>query len=472
MRSKKKRNSKTEMINKARRGATAIRISQLKKKPRAKAVLSPPTDFHNTQWGKLITRLSLFNEGRGPCITKREGKLFRRRFRVPWQIYCELVLKCKEFSLFGSRCNDDTDLCNNNICPITIQLLGVLRMLGRHWICDDVAEATGMGESTVRTAFKSFCENFVDCFYDKYIYRPTGVQLSNVMSIYIRMGLPGCVGSTDCVHVKWDRCPIELNNLCKGKEGYPTLVFSCVVDHTRRILSISPSNFGTRNDKTLVGLDSYIMAIKECLVNTDVSYEVWKSDNTLETMTGVWLLCDGGYHKWLCMMNPMKHASSRLERLWSEWVESVRKDVECVFGILKSRFRIFKQGFLFQSQAMIETVFYTCSILHNMLLVYDGLANRWDEENVAWDMINPQSGNDDNGYDVDELSNLQTRSQQEQRIINRVKQWKSANEVEYEGNEIEEEVELLFEDKRQMLCKHFSIAYSKGLVAWPRGFKP
>ena len=90
-------------------------------------------------------------------------------------------------------------MCNKEICPVTIKLLGVLRMLGRNWICDDVAEATGMGESTVRTAFKSFCENFVDCFYDSYIYRPTGEQLTNMMSIYSRMGLPGCVGSTDCV---------------------------------------------------------------------------------------------------------------------------------------------------------------------------------------------------------------------------------------------------------------------------------
>ena len=39
-------------------------------------------------------------------------------------------------------------------------------------------------------------------------------------------------------------------------------------------------------------------------------------------------------------------------------------------------------------------------------------------------------------------------------MYNRVKQWQSTTEVEYKGNEVEEEVELLFEDKRQMLCNH------------------
>ena len=114
------------------------------------------------------------------------------------------------------------------------------------------------------------------------------------------------MGSTDCVHVKCDRCSIELTNLCKVKEGYSTLVYSCVVDHSRRIMSVTPSNFGTRNDKTLVRLDSYIMAIKDDLLNTDVSFNVWKSENSLLSENGVWLLYDDRYHKWMCMMNPMK----------------------------------------------------------------------------------------------------------------------------------------------------------------------
>jgi hypothetical protein len=29
---------------------------------------------------------------------------------------------------------------------------------------------------------------------------------------------------------------------------------------------------------------------------------------------------------------------------WSKWLESMRKDVECTFGILKGRWRILKSG--------------------------------------------------------------------------------------------------------------------------------
>jgi Plant transposon protein len=124
----------------------------------------------------------------------------------------------------------------------------LVRMLGRYWCADDVAEATGMGESTVRRAFNSFCDNFVTEFYETVVYRPEGLKLSKMMDVYKRMGLPGCIGATDCVHVKGDRCPVRLYHLCKGEEGYPSLAYSCTVDHHRRILGITQSNFGTRND--------------------------------------------------------------------------------------------------------------------------------------------------------------------------------------------------------------------------------
>ena len=51
----------------------------------------------------------------------------------------------------------------------------------------------------------------------------------------------------------------------------------------------------------------------------------------------------------------------------------VRKDVECTFGILKGRFRILKTLMLYQHKDQIDNVFWTACILHNMLLMHDGL---------------------------------------------------------------------------------------------------
>lgn len=132
-----------------------------------------------------------------------------------------------------------------------------------------------MSETTVRRAFLDFCGIFVDSYYSTYIYRPEGEKLEKMMDVYSRMSLPGCIGSTDCVHLKWDRCPINLRNLCKGKEGYHSLSYSCTVDHHRRILGVTRSNYGTRNDKTIVRLDNYIMDVKLKKVNHDVEFDIF-----------------------------------------------------------------------------------------------------------------------------------------------------------------------------------------------------
>lgn len=73
------------------------------------------------------------------------------------------------------------------------------------------------------------------------------------------------------------------------------------------------------------------------------------------------------------LIPPSKWTSSDADGRWSAALESVRKDVECFFGILKGRFRILKLGILFQDKDDIDNMFFTCCILHNMLHAFDGL---------------------------------------------------------------------------------------------------
>ena len=96
------------------------------------------------------------------------------------------------------------------------------------------------------------------------------------------------------------------------------------------------------------------------------------------------------------MMNPMKHTSSRDQRLWSEWIESLTKDVECYFGILEGRsFTYFAQWHAF-TIPKIDQVVFTCCILRNLIREADGLDIRWEQQ-AEWDKLNPQTSNFDEG---------------------------------------------------------------------------
>jgi len=100
-------------------------------------------------------------------------------------------------------------------------------------------------------------------------------------------------------------------------------------------------------------------------------------------MKGVFLLCDGGYHKWLQLQCPLKHTSKLGHTLWSCQLESVRKDIECTFGILKVRFRVLQHPLPYMAKdwntyrSRIDNIVWTCCVLHNLLLRHDGLEFLW-----------------------------------------------------------------------------------------------
>jgi hypothetical protein len=93
---------------------------------------------------------------------------------------------------------------------------------------------------------------------------------------------------------------------------------------------------------------------------------------------GAWLLVDNGYLAWSTTVPPIKTTNSRLEIRFSSWLESMRKDVECTFGILKGRWRILKTGIRLSGVNSADKIFLTCCALHNWLLEIDGLARNWN----------------------------------------------------------------------------------------------
>lgn len=62
-------------------------------------------------------------------------------------------------------------------------------------------------------------ENLVDVFRDRWIIYPTNaLEAADNLAVYSRLGFPGAIGSVDCTHVYWDRCPALFQNTFSGKE--------------------------------------------------------------------------------------------------------------------------------------------------------------------------------------------------------------------------------------------------------------
>ena len=243
-------------------------------------------------------------------------------------------------------------------------------------------ELTNVSDEKHRTFFRDYFTEWGVHAAKSVITMPkTEEEMRHVMGLYERHGHPGCTGSIDCVHVAWDRCKSGMQALCTGKEKVPTLVFQVACTHTKRILSCSQWFFGTYNDKTISKYDPVVEYL-ESEVCKKIEWTALDEDENREVVErkekGVYFLCDGGYHLWDTLIPPYKdqiEGTSMME--WSKHVESSRKDIECVFGILKKRFLFLKHPIRFQSPEIIHRTFLTCCVLHNLLLDFDGFDN-WE----------------------------------------------------------------------------------------------
>jgi hypothetical protein len=148
-------------------------------------------------------------------------------------------------------------------------------------------------------------------------------------------------------------------------------------------MHVSEYFYGTWNDKQITVNDTYPMDVYGGELFRNLRYVLYTKDGVSITFQGAWLAVDGGYQKAACFINPMHNRFAFPEVVFSEWLESVRKDVECAFGILKIRFRLLRNPVVYQDGETISNAFKTACMLHNMLLEYDGL------NEINWENIDP-----------------------------------------------------------------------------------
>jgi hypothetical protein len=154
-------------------------------------------------------------------------------------------------------------------------------------------------------------------------------------------------------------------------------------------MGISCAQYGTRNDKRIVHRDHNVHTVWTDWYSK-VDWEYFTIDGKVRIDVRYYLICDNGYLQWPTSICPYLHVDKTLmEGYFSTNLESMRKDVECVFGILKKRWKVLNHGFKFHSMAICKKIFFTCCCLHYEMLdmmelrtthyhVLHGLANQTD----------------------------------------------------------------------------------------------
>lgn len=244
-------------------------------------------DYENSTWGIMLNDPDLED----PASVK--FRLFTRRFRMPYPVFKYLCELTKKWNTTVNK-QKQFDCTNRRAIPLELKVLGCLRMLSRGTCLDGIKELSGISESSMCIFFHKWCKWIRKEIFPKFVNAPsTKEQISAAMGPYCALGLNGAIGSTDAVHIHWDKCPKELTTIHTGKEGYfinfnmftisssyhmhdryPTVAYNCTCAHDGSIINVTNGAYGSCNDKTLVRFDGFIDDIRTQPVYTDITYEL------------------------------------------------------------------------------------------------------------------------------------------------------------------------------------------------------
>lgn len=120
---------------------------------------------------------------------------------------------------------DKTGVNGKKPHPLCLKVLGCLRILAKGATFDNVYELNEISAEVNRVFFHSWTAKVVQVLGPHWIKIPTDeADIERITSEYASNGFPGCIGSIDCVHIRWDNCPAQWRNLYKGKNSYPTIL--------------------------------------------------------------------------------------------------------------------------------------------------------------------------------------------------------------------------------------------------------
>ena len=411
-----------------------------------------------------------------PPRNKRVHDLFQTRFRVPYSAYLSLLEDISNHPSFAEYHRCDCIGHRSTLLPLLI--LGSLRYLGRSWTFDDLEESTAISRESHRVFFLRFIKYGSDILFKRYVTDAAkSLEMNDLTKLFTQAGFNGCIGSTDATHVPMLSCAAWAQIVHTGsKMKIPCRTYNVTVSHSRQILGTTLGHPATFNDKTLIMFDRLLTSIRNDKLRKDHVFTLLEKNQLNEIMevtyVGAWFIVDNGYLNWSCTVAPTKHAISYKFIRMSEWLESMQKDVECTFGILKGRFTVLKTGVKLRNFEYVDQVWLTSCALHNMLLFIDGLDEGWEEgKKTYWENINEQFSIPKNitfaemrlNRDMSSQANITDESElnaTDKDFINLA----TVNGIRYLNR-------LPLRVFRKLLANHFDIRFKQKTVEWPTRVK-
>lgn len=327
---------------------------------------------HDRDWriGSVPGRSPNINRGReaayqqlindyfsGANSTYPEAK-FRRRFRMRPTLFQRIVDQLEAGDDFFKQRPDAL----GNMGATTLQkVTAAFRLLAYGGCADQLDEWIRLSESTIQECLKRFVFAIQRIFGDEYLRAPTEEDVMRLLNDNARRGFPGCLGSIDCWHWEWKNCPNAWAAQFKGKKGKGCVAEMCC-GRDLWIWHLFCGNPGSLNDINVLQRSPLLRQIYNANI-PQVEYEI----NGKSYSCPYWL-ADGIYPELSIFVTGFSVPNNPVDKNFTHWQESIRKDIERAFGVLQARWGILTKPGRVWKKSFLDAIVECCVILHNMII--------------------------------------------------------------------------------------------------------
>lgn len=259
---------------------------------------------------------------------------FERRLRMPRILFMRIYYDIKDEHWWQQRPNATGQLQAHPL----IKLEAALRVLSYGDGQDRIDECQELSKTTVHNAVTRLITFILENYQAVYLRAPTMENLKTIMRLNAGRSLPGCIGSLDCSHWRWTKCPVVFQGMYQkgGRGRQRTIVLETVCDENLWIWHIFDGSSGGNNDVNVLAQSPLMVRVKR---------GQWPPHGLDFTVNGSsfhcpYYLMDGIYPCYSLLVSPHPNRTTPQERTFNRLQEAICKDVERSHAVLTARFQM------------------------------------------------------------------------------------------------------------------------------------
>jgi hypothetical protein len=328
-----------------------------------------------TRNGKKKRECKHNHERAGECVRQDwigndcifSDKQFEQTFRLTRCIVERLIQACGNHA--------PVFFCTNSNCAgkqsiaIEVKVLGVLKCIAFGCSGRAFMDYHQMATNTFTECLKAFFRAVkADTELQRqYMRSPNPTDIKRITDQHLRAhGVPGMLGSLDCLHVYWKNCPVGWQGQFKnGRNKYSSVVTEALVDHNLWFWHVSVGHAGTQSDTNVWDVSPLLVALLTDEWTTTCDFEFTLDGQVFNKL---WILVDGIYPGIARFVKTISFPVGATAKLFAEWQEATRKDVERAFGVLTRKFQLLARPIEYWDLEDIKRIIAGCILMHNMMV--------------------------------------------------------------------------------------------------------